>query len=346
MSELEPNQLAEISRVAELGQQVMNGLRRSRYLAAGLAAANVLFGSYYYYGSADSGDHELLRPVGHLIGEPPASEQKVTVLEWNIESDQERHNDVLRRFARRLKPTFVDLQEVTGAATGRIMKDFRGYYGVYGVASSSLASSKFGNLLLSRLKPTDIHSYSIAGSSLLNSLVGMNIGVAEDAASDLYHSLSQLNPDASLSDAANAMQESRDDISAVFRPIIYGQPLAIWQSTTHISSNSAVENSQLGAVRNILKNRPAGTAVSIACADYNIKDQTIVRRALAKDGFTTPPRRGRLAQQNADYCSVSGPVSASFRTLPIKEPAEHVPMLLSVTFKPPPPVAEYERKAK
>lgn len=341
-------------------KQRFNNLRpkMQRGLKAGLAAlafasmGEGAIAGMWQNSQQDSGRYvlNLARPRSN-----PAMVDGFRVINWNTESEDTDPTDDLRTL-RRYRPDFVMGQEVVGPEAAKMRHLYQGYSQVFGIGKRTLNGKAFGNVLLSREIPKNIHSRSIDGTSLMQTEFRTGVGFLKDAGGMLANAVIQvgqhdpsemLAPTASLNmsfdNTKNGLQESRNIVEASFtaKDGLYNIPVIM--ATTHITGEADLKGRQLGSVLHFMADYVKLGQITVICGDFNTTPERPIAQAMAKDGFITPRKAGIYSYINGDYCSYAAPgvpvQSVTVTALDLPGSREHRPLLFDMRLWPLPGLA-------
>lgn len=279
--------------------------RVPRYLKAA-AVGTLALGVFRFDGCdwfENSGELRSADPPPELVREEV--DGQFNVVTWNVRGQILEHLDEIREIATTRQTDVFSFQEVLEKDFERLAGEFtpEGWSLRYVVADSNakLIDGALGNLLMTRVKPTAVETYTIGGSSASESVLGTAEGVRA-ALRGVPSGKFDLNQ------AKDAKQEDRAVIieQVTAWDADTGEERPVMAVGTHISGNSLTHDEQWARLLEILAEVKDDSVPLVLLADLNTYREQVRNDLLrlGMDASLTDEEISLKGTRQVDYIGV------------------------------------------
>jgi endonuclease/exonuclease/phosphatase family metal-dependent hydrolase len=254
-------------------------------------------------GAAGYGGKSLINESGQSTLYMPAQVQEqvidnhMGVVDWNMHNEVLSHTGQLRKLMARNKADVVTLQEVNANDAQKLARKFPRWYTSFVIGERLLQqpnSGGYGNVIMTRQKPTNIKTQSITSDSLFSKAKHMTFGLFDDVA----------HANTSAPKMKEGMQERRAIIAETIQVRDADKLRDVQIITTHIAGIDRIGNPQMDKVEKFVKKVSKEGLPTIFCADLNDIPEEVIPR-FTKLGFIVPQTNTPTTVETGitvDYC--------------------------------------------
>lgn len=269
-------------------------LRRFSKVAAPIGAILVLGA---WKSLERSGEYVRLGPK---VNKPANIDNKLRIASWNMQGKASTRYDQIGKLVARKRLDAVALQEVTRNDAEVLSNKFKTWNLIFvlGDRKQHILEGGYGNVLMTRQAPRDIHSNSMPGSTFLATVAGGTAGLGLDA----------LTGNTRFKNTKDGLQESRAAVAATIKVKSGDGYRDVRLVTGHIAgvnknAGPEIHNEQFKDFMKFIGRNTSDNYPTVVCGDFN-SDPDAVEPALAENRMITVPNQKAttLGGDVFDYC--------------------------------------------